>query len=47
MKDIRDAVKQVIVEMACNDELPADLTNLDIETVFNKAEEILNEWLTN
>ena len=33
-------VKQILVEMASNDELPMDMNNLDIDMVFDKADEL-------
>lgn len=33
-------VKQVLVEMASNDELPMDMNELDIDMVFEKADEL-------
>lgn len=33
-------VKQVLVEMASNDELPMDMNELDIDEVFDKADKL-------
>jgi hypothetical protein len=38
---IGEAIKEVLVNMAVNDELPLDMTNLDIHEVVNKAEKDL------
>lgn len=39
----RETVKSIIVEMTCNDELPMDMNELDIDAVFDKAEEMVKE----
>ena len=40
-KLFREAVKAQLVQMTINDELPTDMTTLDIDDVFSKAEKSL------
>ncbi len=36
----KEAVKSVLVEMACEDKIPMDMNDLDIDKVFKKAKKI-------
>ena len=38
-----EAIKEVLVEMTANDELPMDMTQLDIHSVEDKAQEKLKD----
>ena len=40
-RKFREAVKAQLVQMTINDELPADMTTLDIDAVFENAEKSL------
>lgn len=35
--ELKEAVKEVLIDMAIDDELPMDMTTLDIDTVFDRA----------
>jgi hypothetical protein len=41
--EIAESVKEVLVEMAIADELPLDMTTLDIQSVFKKAKNKLSK----
>lgn len=40
---LSETVKEIIVEMAVSDELPSDLTTLDIQSIFSEAKERLSK----
>lgn len=37
--NLSDSIKAVLIEMAINDQLPSDLTQLDMDSVMKKAKE--------
>lgn len=41
--ELRQAVHNVLIDLAVNDKLPLDITDLDIDSVFEQAEAKLKE----